>query len=207
MSTVKNQYTPTTSSSSAGIFDERILSFFTTFYAASDNPSSIEEWATEYFTHDAHVTMGSKVAHGYDEILALRKANWAGPVKTRNHVIDQIYPFGTGAKDGLDVFLNGSVDYGLKNGKTVALEWAGKAVFVQDPNAKHGIKFAFYHVYLVSPYFLIMKTSWVVLGGWRMIVIVVMVVFLIGCLLISSIAGFCSLGRCGSVMKRTQRLL
>lgn len=150
MSTTNNQYTPTASSSAAGIFDSRILLFFTSFYAASDNSASIEEWATEYFTRDAHVTMGSKEAKGYDEILALRKANWAGPVKTRNHVIDQIYPFGTGAKDGLDVFLNGSVDYGLKNGKTVALEWAAKAVFVQDPAAKHGIKFSFYHVYLVS---------------------------------------------------------
>ncbi|KIV88427.1 hypothetical protein PV10_08112 [Exophiala mesophila] len=146
----KNQYTPSSSTSGGNPVDSRILSFFTTFYAASDNPKSIEEWTNEYFKDDAQLTMGTKKAQGSDEILALRKANWAGPVKTRNHIIHQIYPFGTGPKDGLDVFLNGIVEYGLHNGKTVTLEWSAKAVFVEDSTAAHGIKFSFYHVYLDS---------------------------------------------------------
>jgi hypothetical protein len=41
--------------------------------------------------------------------------------------------------------LYGKVDYGLKNGKEVTVEWAGRAVLVEE---KESWKMGFYQVYL-----------------------------------------------------------
>lgn len=112
--------------------------------------------------------MGTRSATGHDAILALRQANWAGPVKSRRHVVERVYPFGTSVSSGdadgeegkkgddaLEVFLNGTVEYGLKNGRDVTIEWAAKAVFVEvsvdgGEDKASGLRFKFYQVYLVS---------------------------------------------------------
>ena len=64
--------------------DPRIIPFFENFYAVSDNPS--EQAHSEYvdaLTADGVLIMGSKKSSGKDEITALRKGLWSGPVKTR----------------------------------------------------------------------------------------------------------------------------
>lgn len=88
--------------------------------------------------------MGTKTVHGYDEILSLRKGLWSGPVVSRLHTLERIYAFG---EDGLDVMVYGNVKYGLKNGKEVVVDWAGRAELVEG---KEGVKMKFYQVYLDS---------------------------------------------------------
>ncbi|EXJ77333.1 hypothetical protein A1O3_09559 [Capronia epimyces CBS 606.96] len=135
MSTYRGQTPPSSP------VDPRIISFFEHFYAVSDNPTAHEEYA-QLLTADADFIMGSKKVQGYDAILAARKALWSGPVQTRHHKLDKIFPFGQGSRE---VMLYGTVDYGLKNGKAVSIDWAGKAVLV-DVDGE--LKMAFYQVYL-----------------------------------------------------------
>jgi len=137
MSTYKGQ-TPSSTS-----VDPRIVSFFENFYAVSDNPSAHEEYA-QSFTPDADFIMGSKRVAGYNDILSLRHGLWSGPVKTRKHTLEKIFPFGN---DSNEVMLYGSVDYGLKNGKALTVEWAGRAIMVEHQD---GLRMGFYQVYLVS---------------------------------------------------------
>lgn len=137
MSTYKGQTPPSIP------VDPRIVSFFENFYAVSDNPTAHEEYV-QSLTPDADFIMGSKKVKGSGDILMARKALWSGPVKTRKHKLEKIFPFG---KDSNEVMVHGSVDYGLKNGKEVTVDWAGRAVFVEHQGS---LKMAFYQVYLVS---------------------------------------------------------
>lgn len=64
--------------------DPRIIPFFEAFYATSDNPaeSSHDDYA-DAMTSDGTLIMGTKKCVGRDQIFALRKGLWSGPVKTR----------------------------------------------------------------------------------------------------------------------------
>lgn len=125
--------------------DPRIPKFFEAFYATSDNPaeSAHEEYANS-LTKDATMVMGSKKVQGHDAILELRKGLWTGPVQKRKHHLKKIYPFGDNSNE---MMIYGTVDYGLKNGKDVSVDWAGRALF-SDEGGK--LKMAMYQVYLVS---------------------------------------------------------
>lgn len=125
--------------------DPRIVEFYENFYRVSDDPS--EESHIEYansLTKDGTLVMGTKKATGYDNLLELRKGLWSGPIKTRKHHLKQIFPFGDNSKN---VMLHGSVDYGLKNGKAVTVEWAGRAELVEEGGK---LKMKEYQVYLDS---------------------------------------------------------
>lgn len=137
MSTYKGQ-TPSNTS-----LDPRIVSFFERFYAVSDDPDAHEEYA-QSFTPDADFTMGTRKVAGYKDILALRHGLWSGPVETRKHTLHKIFPFGP---DAHEVMLYGSVDYRLKNGKHVSVDWAGRAVLAEHQGE---LRMNFYQVYLVS---------------------------------------------------------
>ncbi len=64
--------------------DPRIIPFFENFYAVSDSPTdSAHEEYVDALTKDGVLIMGSKRADGKDEIMALRKGLWSGPIKTR----------------------------------------------------------------------------------------------------------------------------
>lgn len=64
--------------------DPRIISFFEAFYATSDDPSEAAHDAyADSLTPDATLIMGTKRAEGREQIYALRKGLWSGPVKTR----------------------------------------------------------------------------------------------------------------------------
>ncbi|KIW12796.1 hypothetical protein PV08_07983 [Exophiala spinifera] len=126
--------------------DPRIVPFFETFYAVSDDPSAHEAYA-QSFLPDADFTMGAKKTKGYDGILALRHGLWSGPIKTRKHTLTKIFPFGSGGGGGGELMLYGSVDYGLKNGKDVTCEWAARAVMAEYEGA---LRFKLYQVYVDS---------------------------------------------------------
>ena len=133
------------STPSSPSIDPRIVDFYANFYRISDDPS--EQAHAEYvesFTKDGTLVMGTKKAMGYDNILELRKGLWTGPVKKRLHHLKQTFPFGD---NNLNVMLHGFVDYGLKNGKDVQVEWAARAVLV-DEGGK--LKMKDYQVYLDS---------------------------------------------------------
>ena len=57
---------------------------------------------------------------------------------SRHHILTGKYP-----KDDSDMMLMGTVEYGLKNGRKVKCEWAGR-MYLQDG------KISFYQVYLDS---------------------------------------------------------
>lgn len=125
--------------------DRRLPEFFERFYAVSDNPSeeSHEEYANSV-TKDGTLIMGIKEATGYDDILALRKGLWSGPVKTRLHHLEKIFPFGNNSDE---VMLYGYVEYGLKNEKDITVNWAARALMTEEGGK---LKMKHYQVYLVS---------------------------------------------------------
>ena len=125
----------------SGPLDPRIVPFFEKFYEVSDTPSEHEAYANS-FVPDADFVMGSRATKGYDNILELRKSLWTGPIQRRKHHVDKIYPFGD-----KEVMLYGSVDYGLKNGKELTVQWAARAVF-EDYEEK--LRYRLYQVYVVS---------------------------------------------------------
>ncbi len=122
--------------------DSRIVAFFERFYAVSDDPAAHEEYA-QSFTPDADFAMGSKKVAGYADILALRHGLWSGPVRTRKHTLEKIFPFG---RDSNELMLYGSVFYELKNGKDITVDWAARAVMTEYQGA---LRFKLYQVYLV----------------------------------------------------------
>jgi len=124
--------------------DPRIIPFFENFYLVSDTPTAHEAYATS-FLHSADFTMGTKSTQGYDGILEVRKSLWTGPVVSRKHTLEKIFPFGA---NSLEVMLYGSVAYGLRNGKNVTVQWAGRAVLEEDGNKE--LKFRMYQVYVDS---------------------------------------------------------
>lgn len=64
--------------------DPRIVPFFEAFYATSDDPSDKSHDAyADALTPDGVLIMGSKKSEGREQIYALRKGLWSGPVKTR----------------------------------------------------------------------------------------------------------------------------
>lgn len=69
----------------------------------------------------------------------MREAIWAA-VATRHHAVGKVYPGGPAG----ELMLFGTVDYGLKNGKQLQTDWAGRMVF--DPQNTEKMKF--YQVYL-----------------------------------------------------------
>lgn len=136
-------YKGATPSSTSLAVDPRIVAFYERFYAVSDDPSLHEEYARS-LTPTADIIMGTRAAKGYDEILALRKAIWAGPIISRKHVLEKIFPFSEN-----EVMVYGNVTYGLRNGKEVKVDWAGRTVF-EDAGGEDGLKMRFYQVYLDS---------------------------------------------------------
>lgn len=72
----------------------------------------------------------------------MRHAIWAN-VSSRVHVVSKVFP-STSAEDKHELMLFGTVDYGLKNGKELRTEWAGRMVF----DEKDTEKMRFYQVYL-----------------------------------------------------------
>lgn len=70
---------------------------------------------------------------------------WAH-VKSRKHTVEKLFPFGPNSQE---VMLYGSVEYDLKNGKHVDVDWAARAVLIQSEDDGKW-RMSFYQVYMVS---------------------------------------------------------
>lgn len=141
-------------------FDPEYKAFFERFYQTSDTPDVHEEYSKQ-FTEDATLIMASKKAQGRNgksrpqiqnkkflcltktEILSLRQGMWEKVSRRRHHAI-KIFPFGPSSDE---VMLYGTVEYGLKDGREAAVDWAARAHLVKQDGT---VRMDFYQVYLVS---------------------------------------------------------
>lgn len=73
----------------------------------------------------------------------MRKGMWE-KVSKRHHVPTKIFPFGAHADE---VMIYGTVDYTLKAGGQVSVDWAARARMAKEDGE---LKMDFYQVYLVS---------------------------------------------------------
>jgi hypothetical protein len=131
---------------SSANLDPRIVPFFENFYKVSDTPEAHDAYVAS-FLPDADFVMGTKATRGAEGIRALREGLWTGPVQRRKHTLLKIFPFGSAGEEAREVMLYGSVEYGLKNGKELTVQWAARAVLAEYDG---GLRFKFYQVYLVS---------------------------------------------------------
>ncbi|KIW67880.1 hypothetical protein PV04_07095 [Phialophora macrospora] len=132
--------------SPSATLDPRIVPFFEKFYQASDTPAAHDAYVAS-FLPDADFVMGTKATRGAAGILELRKGLWTGPVLRRKHTLDKIFPFGSAGADAREVMVYGSVEYGLKNGKELTVQWAARALFSEYEG---DLRFKLYQVYLDS---------------------------------------------------------
>ena len=64
-------------------------------------------------------------------------------VAPRCHKPMKVFPFGPASNEAM---LFGSVNYGLKDGKSASVDWAARAVLAKEEGT---VKMSFYQVYLV----------------------------------------------------------
>jgi hypothetical protein len=76
------------------------------------------------------------------DLLDFRKGMWIH-VSSRRHEVSKVFPFGRNADE---VMLYGTVEYSMKNGKSLTVDWAARAHLVKK--GSH-VKMDFYQVYLV----------------------------------------------------------
>jgi hypothetical protein len=131
----------------------------------SDNPNVHEEYARS-LTDTATVIMDTKCVDGYKDvcfpslgpilassvlfmdvpqILQFRHSLWSGPIKTCKHSISKIFPFDDNSNE---IMLYGTVDYVLKNGKDVMVDWACRAVLTEERERCISIRF----IWIVRPW-------------------------------------------------------
>jgi len=121
-----------------------IKQFFEDFYRLSDMAGEdMHPRYVEKFRGDAEFIVGSKRCKGSEEILQARKAMWTS-IASRLHTPSKIFPFGP---DSNEVMIMGTVVFGLKDGRTSEVEWAGHAKLVEEAGEW---RMTFYQVYLDS---------------------------------------------------------
>lgn len=74
-------------------------------------------------------------------------------VNRRKHAALKVFPFGPSSNE---VMLYGTVEYGLKDGREAAVDWAARARLVKQDGA---VMMNFYQVYLVSSSYLFVTYS------------------------------------------------
>ncbi|KAK2789162.1 hypothetical protein FQN53_002387 [Emmonsiellopsis sp. PD_33] len=116
-----------------------INNWFKAFYAVSDDGTAHEQYP-EFFTPDAKLIMGDKVAVGRDEILTTRKNMWSA-VSSRHHT----YTYFTSPEAPNTYLLMGHVEYGFKDGKEGGTDWVAKAEFEGEGSER---RMVFYQVFL-----------------------------------------------------------
>ncbi|OIW22880.1 putative fungal-specific transcription factor [Coniochaeta ligniaria NRRL 30616] len=118
---------------------ETIDDWFKAFYAVSDDGTAHESYPS-FFTEDAKLMMGDKVAVGRQEILNVRTEMWTAIV-SRHHTFEYF----TNPQLPNTVLLQGTVTYGFKNGKEGDMEWVAKAIFEGEGKSR---RLGFYQVFL-----------------------------------------------------------
>lgn len=123
--------------------DPAVKAFFEAFYAESDKPDAFESYAQNFFTSNASMITPTRKANGTAEIIETRKGMWTH-VKSRKHTVHKVFPFG---EDASEVMMQGTVEYGLKNGKDLSQPWAGYAKLSKEGGE---VKMSYYQIYMVS---------------------------------------------------------
>ncbi|KAM0748668.1 hypothetical protein T439DRAFT_327936 [Meredithblackwellia eburnea MCA 4105] len=110
------------------------VDFLNRFYTVSDDsdPAAVEKYLA-FLTKDVKFTMGLASMTGEDAVRKMRENMWGG-VATRKHTVHKVY---TSDPEASELMLFGTVDYGLRNGKSVTgVGWAGRIVFAAGPELK-----------------------------------------------------------------------
>lgn len=127
-------------------FSDVTQKFITDFFGISDTapppPSAGEDPYVTTFTPEGQLKMGATHKTGWAEIGELRQGMWAH-VATRHHVVSQVF-----AHSPADVFLEGTVEYGLKNGRRVTVEWASHMRFEKKGFEDGWRQLEWYQVYI-----------------------------------------------------------
>lgn len=138
MSTDNSVYPPSVS--------EETRQFIIDFFVISDTkPPAIGEGGDPYvtaFTEDAIIKIGKVKQEGAANIAFVRQGMWS-KIVSRFHIVNKVF-----VHSESDLFLEGTVKYGLVNGKDVTVEWAGHMVF-EEEKLKEGLHLLkFYQVYV-----------------------------------------------------------
>ncbi|KAB5540453.1 putative fungal-specific transcription factor [Coniochaeta sp. 2T2.1] len=118
---------------------ESMDDWFKAFYAVSDDGTAHEAYPS-FFTEDSKLIMGDKIGVGRQEILKLRTDMWTA-VSSRHHTFE----FFTNPSLPDTYLLQGTVDYGFKDGRKGHMAWVAKAVFEGEGKAR---RLGFYQVFL-----------------------------------------------------------
>jgi hypothetical protein len=120
-----------------------VKKFIEDFFKASDakppGPADGKDTYVEAFESDARLVMGISEFNGREEIAQWRQGAWDSVV-TRHHVVKKVFVYSDD-----EVALVGTVDYGLKNGSSVDVEWSSHMVLNRAGGSP---KLKEYHVYL-----------------------------------------------------------
>ncbi|VVT58929.1 uncharacterized protein SAPINGB_P006455 [Magnusiomyces paraingens] len=126
--------------------DDVVKSFITTFFKLSDTPApsaGVADPYVESFTPTATLKMPKlPTAQGSEAITETRQKMWANVV-SRCHVVEQVYPYSAS-----EVFLKGTVRYGLKDGSFASVDWSSNMVFDEDALSNGKALLKYYQVYL-----------------------------------------------------------
>ncbi|GAA6007593.1 hypothetical protein JCM10207_006397 [Rhodosporidiobolus poonsookiae] len=107
------------------------VSFVESFYRVSDQPDAVDDYLS-FLTDDVHFVMGLNAVQGAGAVRKIRETMWGG-VATRRHKPELV----VASEDGKIFMLHGTVDYGLRNGKTVDnVGWAAKMEFAEGSELK-----------------------------------------------------------------------
>ncbi|GAA6008308.1 nuclear transport factor 2 family protein [Rhodotorula paludigena] len=110
--------------------------FLAAFYRTSDQPDAIDDYLA-FLAPDVDFIMGLNAVRGHQAVRKIRENMWGG-VQTRRHQPHAVFvqdARGDGDHDdgARQLMLHGTVDYGLRNGKTVdAVGWAALVVFADS---------------------------------------------------------------------------
>lgn len=86
--------------------------------------------------------MGSSKFEGTAKIVEMRQGMWT-KILTRHHVVKKVFEHSE-----TDLFLEGTVEYGLVNGKSLTVEWASHMLFDKAKFRAGTLLLEFYQVYI-----------------------------------------------------------
>ncbi|KAK3322523.1 hypothetical protein B0H66DRAFT_207049 [Apodospora peruviana] len=106
-----------------------VKDFIKIFFKTSDTPGATDEW-TAHFHDDAVLVMGKSKAYRKDEIRKLRVGMW-DKVEARKHRVRKLFASNfteeEESKTTLECMMFGDVQYRLKMGERVQVDWAAHA--------------------------------------------------------------------------------
>lgn len=137
--------------------DDRVLSTLRGFYTVADDPTRLDDFVG-HWTPGGIFIMGASKSVGHGAILEFITKGVDGPVKARKHQVERTY---VSQMDRLDVTVVGTVQYILRNGKKVDLDFATRVKFVDVEGV---LKFDFYQTFLVGSSFPDLATNFLMTG-------------------------------------------